>query len=509
MVNLGPMRCRRAVVPAVVLLAGAGLSTIPAPSQAASPQSRPQLGFRIDRTRHADGGWVGRYRIGRQLGYRTQPRKSNAESAYHAARRVSHLGGVSLAATERAAWVLSTYGRTQDRTTAAAVDVALYALLNGGKWRVGTTYTAHRTNPTGDGRFIRSYARIILRQSQHRHGPYRTSLTASRVPAGDQTTVTVRVRNKQGLGPVITGQQRGLAADVTYGGARTRTVYLNNHGVGRVFFRAAAGSTRITAAVHAVPDAALLVRRAHHTAASQVAVAGHHRTLRLRGHGLGVTTQSVTITNTSGSVLVGHPLQGSYRVTGLSGSETVDFAVYGPFGSSATSCTGSPLTTANATITSNGTRSLPPWSPTRTGYYAWHVAARGNSTTRPASACGSAYRTQKDTSTDQSRVGAFTVKVGHSFGPDITVSGFDRREEHTVDTRAYGPFGHRDNAKCTPYHLFRTLPTSIHGNDRWRKTTVVNHDRNAGYYVFQTTLRGGTFMRSSHSGCGNTIRVVK
>jgi hypothetical protein len=453
---------------------------------------------------------VGRYRVGRQRDYRTQPRKSNAESAYHHAHRVTHVPGGSRAATARSAWVLSTYGGTRDRTTAAAVDVAVNALLRRGKWRVGTAYTAHRTNPTGVGRLIRAYAKIIVRQSKHRHGPYRKTLKARRVPAGNQTTLTVRVQNKHGLGPVITSQQRGLAVHVTYPGAGTKTVRLNNHGVGRVYFRAAAGKTRITAALHTVPDGALFLRRPKNSAASQVAVAGHHHALRLRGHGLGVSTQTLTITNTSASVLVGHPLRGTYNVTGLTRRETVDYAVYGPFTAAATRCSGTALATAKATIRGNRTRSLPKWTPARTGYYAWQVAARGNSTTRPASVCGAAYLTQKNTSTKQSRVGVdHTVKVGHAFGPEVIVSGFDRPEVHTVYTRAYGPFQHKDRTRCTANRLFRTLRTSIRRHKRWNTSTVVNNRGNTGYYVFQTTLNAGTFMRSSQSRCDNTVHVTK
>jgi hypothetical protein len=506
-----PSKARRRLIASVsVLLVGVGLSAIPAPTQAAGPESRPDLGFRIARSVHADGAWVGRYRIGRQLVYRIQPRKSNAESAYHAVHRVSHQRGVRRAATERAAWILSTYGGTRDRTTAAAVDVAVHALLSRGKWRMGTTYTARRTNPTGLGRVIRAYARALLRQSKHRRGPYRTALTARRVSAGNQTTVTVKVHNRRGLGPVITGQQRGLAVDVTYPGAGTRTAYLNNHGVGRVYFRAAAGRTQIKAAVHTVPDVALFVRRPRDKAASRVAVAGHHRTLRLRGYGLGVSTQSLTITNASTSVIVGHPLQGTYSVTGLTGREILDYAVFGPFATSATSCAGNALSTASGTIGSNGTRALPHWSPGRTGYYAWRVRARGNSTTRAASACGTAYLTQRNTITRQSRIGtAHAVKVGHTFGLDVSVSGFDRSEVHTVSTRMYGPFVHKEKAHCTGHRLFRTLPSSVRDNRRWKVTTVVNNHGNTGYYVFQTAVRAGTFMRGSHSRCGNIMRVTK
>src|SRR4051794_7756908 len=504
-------RTRQTIAQAAVLLVGVGLVTVPAPTQAADARSRPEMGFRIGRAALADGSWVGRYRVGRQLGYRTQPRKSNAESAYHRAHRVGRVRGSGRPATKRSAWILSTYGRTSDRTTAAAVDVAVHALLSRGRWRVGTPYTTRRTNRTGEGRLIRSFARIMLRQSQHRRGDYRTTLTARRVPAGNQTTITVKVQNKHGLGPVITSQQRGLAVKVRYHGetARTRTVFLNNHGVGRVFFRAAAGRTRITAAVHTVPDVALLVRRPRHHAASHLAVAGHHRKLRLRVRGLAVSTQALSVTNRSASVIVGHALRATYAVTGLTGREAVNYAVFGPFTTAATSCNGTTRFTAKATISSNGIRSLPRWRPATTGYYAWRVVASGNSTTRSASTCGTAYLAQKNTSTTQSRVSVDrTVKVGHAFGPEITVSGFDRPEVHTVHTRVYGPFVHRGKARCSATHLLRTLPTGIRHNKRWQKTTVITLKRNTGYYVFRTTLGTGTFMRASRSGCGSAVRVI-
>ena len=83
-------RPRQAVALAAVLLTGVSLGSVPATAQAARPESRAELGFWIHHTPHADGNWVGRYRVGRQLAYRTQPRKSNVESTYHRAHRVTH-----------------------------------------------------------------------------------------------------------------------------------------------------------------------------------------------------------------------------------------------------------------------------------------------------------------------------------------------------------------------------------------------------------------------------------
>src|SRR3954452_3985860 len=97
-------RPRYAIAVAADLLASVGFSIVPLPTQAAAPEARRALGFRIDRTPHADGRWVGRSRIGAQRPYRTQPRKSNVESAYHARHRVAHVHGATLAATRRSAW---------------------------------------------------------------------------------------------------------------------------------------------------------------------------------------------------------------------------------------------------------------------------------------------------------------------------------------------------------------------------------------------------------------------
>ncbi len=69
-------RPRHVIALAAVLLTGAGLGTIPAPTQAAGTASRPELGFRIGRTVHADGTWVGRYQVGRQLATAPSPARA-------------------------------------------------------------------------------------------------------------------------------------------------------------------------------------------------------------------------------------------------------------------------------------------------------------------------------------------------------------------------------------------------------------------------------------------------
>ena len=375
---------------------------------------------------------------------------------------------------------------------------------------MGTAYTARRTNPTGEGRFIRAYAKAMLRQSKHRHGPYRTKLTVRRVPAGNQTTVTVRVQNQQGLGPVITRQQRGIAVDVTYAHARTRTVYLNNEGVGRVYFRAAAGKTLITAAAHTVPDAALLLRRPNNTAASQVAVADHHRTLRLRGYGLGVTTQSLTITNASAFVLVGHPLQGTYSVTGLSGAETVDYAVYGPFTSSATSCTGTAPLTARSHHQQQRHQLAAAMEPREDGLLRL-ARSRARELHHPAGECLRHRLPDPDQHRHQTIPGRcrIMVKVGHPSARTSSCPASTGQRRTPPPRGSTVPSCTRTRPDVPATTSSASCPPPSRTNKQWRKTTVVGSDSNTGYYVFQTTLDAGTFMRSSQSGCGTTIQVAK
>ena len=71
--------------------------------------------------------------------------------------------------------------------------------------------------------------------------------------------------------------------------------------------------------LHHLPGVAVRLRRPTNAAASRVAVAGHHRTVRRRVSGLGVSAQTVAITNTSRSVLVKRPLRSTYGVAGLTG----------------------------------------------------------------------------------------------------------------------------------------------------------------------------------------------
>lgn len=483
-----------------------GLTVTASPSQAATLSSH-NLGYGIHHTRYADGGFVGRYRVGKQKDFRIQPRKSAREAAYGQAHFTRHAAGASTGRSAQAAWILSTYGKTTDRTTAAAVDVAVYAKLHGHKWRVGTAYTQHRLRPTGHGKLIRSYATTILKQAAARRGPYTARLSATPVAAGNQTKVTVKVQNSKGLGPVVTSQQQGIAVVVSYPGQPSQTVYLNDAGVGVVYFTADAGSTTITATARRVPDSKMLVRKAYNPRASQIALAGHWHRQAFKGTGVGVTSQTVSENNAYGSVLVGKPLAGTYSVAGLSGSETVNFAVYGPFTSTSTSCSGTPLFTSATTVSADGTYPLPTYAAAKTGYYVWAVRAAGNAASLAASTCGTAYRTDKTTTTSQARYNSVaSVSPGHTMGPLVSVGGFDRTETHTLTLRVYGPFADKTKVTCSNSNkLIRTVSSSVSNNttDK-RMTTAVS---GTGYYVFQTTLANGTFMLGSRSSCGVVTRV--
>ncbi|GAB3868560.1 hypothetical protein GCM10028801_44690 [Nocardioides maradonensis] len=493
---------------ATMLVLGA-VAALEAGPASATALSKRALGYAIAKTQYADGGFVGRYVTGTRRGYRIEPHKSAAQSRYRAPVKVANLGGTKAptpAATSRAAWILSEYGKTKDRSTAAAVDVATYALLRGGRWKLGARYTIRRTNHTGHGSTVRSYARTLIRQATGHAGPYRATLTATTVAAGNQTAVRYKIVNAAGHAPTLSSWA-GLPVRFTYPGQTTQVVATNSAGVATAYFTAAAGTTTITAAAK-TPESHLLVAKPYNKSASALALVGRTYAARASTSGVGVTAQTVSEHNTAASTWTGRPLAGTYTVTGGTGTRTVDFAIYGPFDSTSVSCSGrTAVWTGTSTISADGTYALPTaWSPAKSGYYVWSVAVEANVSSTAASTCGAAYPARHATTTKQARHGTVTsVTTGARFGPDVTISGFDRTEAHSLATRVYGPFTDKTKAKCYSGKLLKTISRSVSGNGTYTQRTTVSK---TGWFIFASTLGNGPLIGGSTSSCGIPTRVT-
>ena len=142
---------RRFVVSAAVLAVAAATFVImvgSAPARAAYPVSR--IGFRIPDDGTASGAWLGSRTLGTRPVYLINPGRKLVRTRYAPVRSVKVL--TTPRATARAAWILSRYGNQRGadrRYYAAATDVALDALLVGGKYGLSGAATRRHLRQSG------------------------------------------------------------------------------------------------------------------------------------------------------------------------------------------------------------------------------------------------------------------------------------------------------------------------------------------------------------------------
>lgn len=103
---------------------------------------------------------------------------------------------------------------------------------------------------------------------------------------------------------------------------------------------------------------------------------------------------------------------------------------------------------------------------------------------------------------------AATVKVGKAFGPTVKVTGFDRKEAHTVSTTLHGPFEKREYATCQ-YVIKRAVNRTISGNTTSSPRFSIGSTKNVGWYVIRTKVSGTSLLTGHTSTCSGAYRVVK
>jgi hypothetical protein len=490
----------------------AALTTVTAELAAASTR---YAGYPIKSTRYADSSWIGARGLGDGIkAYRFDPRKRNIDSAYRAAHLVSDLGGTksgpTARRTARGAYVLSVYGARRDKIQAAGVDASVYHLLKGGAWLIGNSRGSKRIKQSGANRaYVRSYAKTMIADSAKYAGPYRRSLTATDTTAGSATKVAFTIKSAKGYG------MANLHVKFGYPGADPVTVYTDRHGQAIAYFTPqTAGSSTVNAAVAQVPEWRLVVRDPKRVRASRLAVAGVTRTLMSAATVTSTGAQAVSVANAKSSILTGQALGGTYTVAGGTGSRTVSSSVYGPFDDTATSCTSTPAFSSDSTIDADGTYPLPPYAPTKSGYYRWGILAAANPYSTEASACGPNVRVRKQAAIGQLRPDGrpVQVKVGQAFDLTVRISGFDRAETHTVTSILYGPYTSKDNVTCADSRR-------VSGHDQTRQVTgngdfnmpntVINSNANVGWYGWKSMLASGELILGDTSNCGVLYQVVK
>ncbi len=501
---------RRASIAAVVTALIASALLVVSSDTASAAKRGP--GYRIPSNGTAAGGWIGARTLNQKLIYQVDPSAKNRRTGYRSSDVIARLPGGSHASrrqTQRAAYVLSVYGTRNNDIQAAAVDATVLHLLAGGKWRVARQAGAKRIRAAGRSAYVKSYARTMLKISKKYAGPVKRSLTASRTTVGGTSRVVFTIRNaRRGTG------MAGLPVTFRYAGAAPFTSYTNSAGRATAYVAATTASGVVKATVGSVPEWRLHVRKAKKRKASPVAVAGAKVALTSKTRLIATGAQSVTVSNTTNVASTGQALTGRYSIAGGAGSRSVTRSLRGPFSTSSTSCTGGTAYTSTTTIADDGSWALPSFAPTKSGYYRWTVAAGGNDFSIAATGCGAPVRVRKQASVNQFRLDDDTndVSIDKKFQIGARVAGFDRVEAHTLTSRLYGPYKHKENVDCDPDRRVsgKTVTKSVSSNgDVTMPGAVIGSQANVGWYGWQTTLNNGVLITGDVSTCGVLFHVTE
>lgn len=344
-------------------------------------------GYKIHATRYADGAWMGSYRLtsNNNRGYRVDPRANTLDPSYGPITWVSNFSKTTgVTKTAQAAYVLSAYGTTTDSALAAGVNVAELALLHGGQWRLGQTYTTNRIHQTPWPSYVTSDAKTLLANAARYAGPYKVSTSATTTAAGSSSTVTYKILSASGhalpkaVNVTLRSNGHTITASTNASGIATLSVPTN-----------APGPQTYTATVSGLAATRLAIVKPKAKGASRLAIAGKPTTVTAGGTVTVTTTQAAAFNNGAAQRSAGQSLSGTATLTGGYGPRSLTFALYRS-SSSTTGCTGTPIATHVQTVNGAGTVGSPVETSTSVGYYRWDVTVTNNTwTTNTANVCGS------------------------------------------------------------------------------------------------------------------------
>lgn len=227
-------------------------------------------------SRHAWGGWIGSWvTADGQTVYHLDPDKHSGRARFRKPVRTAqlHYGAraVDPAKQAQAAWILARYGAVQVQAQAAAVELAVDALLRGGKFALAGKVTKKRLarldGPTR-GNLLRLAGQMIS-AAQQQLGPYTVHLSKAGAASSSAVPVTVSVTSATGAPLARAPISVRTSGGVTLSGATGSTGAPVSFSV-----PLASGPVTQIAATAGVPDNALQVRNPTRHRLSRAAVAG-------------------------------------------------------------------------------------------------------------------------------------------------------------------------------------------------------------------------------------------
>ena len=489
-----------------LLLVAAGLLAVDQRSADATPvaasyavdKAHRWTGYRIARNGHADGGWMGGYKIGDTPIFVVTPTRDPNRGGYEPTQVVANLDqsrGASRRATARAAWVLSKYGGYRDARQAAAVDAVVYHLLVGGRWRIDHHRGAARIRQSGDPATVRSYARIMLEQSRKFAGIYRVTVTATSADVGGTIMATVNVTARHDR------PAAGLPVAMSAPGAATVHAVTGDDGRAVAQFPATQqGWQDVTASVGQVPEHRLHLRRPVKRDQAAAAEGGVRRTVdasvltAVRG------PQTMSLQATPDTLVVGGQAAVTAAIAGDDSPRAATAALHGPFPSaSAAVCSGTPVGTTTTTVTGDGSYGLPALAPSAGGFYAWRVVVDGTATSIPVSACGAVTKVRAPTTT--TTLSKPTATLGENVAVQMTLSGLPFQGSVHGTVTLYGPYAspaERQQMQCG--RIAQEAPfLRTQGNGTFPSPSISVME--SGYYAWGASISSGDLWLGSSSPC--------
>lgn len=471
----------------VVVLA---LATGPAPAPALSGHRTadvPRTGYRIPADGTAAGGWIGSRGLGRAVVYRIDPGRRPTVVRFRPARWRTVLAGsgprpVTRLATRRAAWLLSKYGTYPSPAQSAAVEVALDALLHGGRYAVTGAGTRHRLHRTGAATSILGLARYMLGHSRQLAGPYRTAVSGGGAVVGEATGFTVTVTARRTGAPVP-----HLPVSLTVAG-RTRTGTTNDAGAvqTRLTFPAA-GPRLLRVVVARLPSDRLLVRFPARGHGSRVVVAGRKGSRRLRVP-VAVRARPTLAVEAPATGRLPDPVPGVLRVgAGYPSPRRALVTLHGPFAAATDATCATAGTAAGTTrVTGDAVYGVPTLHAPAAGYYRWSARLAADEFNLAAWACGPPLllRAVPTLSVTGS---ATRIDIGGRVRATVRAAGLVPGYADLVRVRLVGPYRTRAAARCDPGRVVRRRQVPVAAPGGHGTTSRVRVAR-PGFYAWQAVL---------------------
>lgn len=387
----------RGIAAALVLVLTVGLATLGGSAAARSGTAdQPWVGYRIDKNKYAWSGWIGARTLadGRKV-YRVDPTRTRTTSRFEApvwrARfNASGRKRVTRGQTACAALLLGKYGTRRDRLQLAGVDLAIYHLLHGGKFRYDGDGTVRRTDQREDGPLIRAYAQNLVQDYCDLAGPYEVRLTSSAtaVDVGDTITYTVRVRSRAdvamaGIPLTVTTARGELTLETDDQGSATFTTTPSR-----------SGPSTVSVVTHRLPHTKVRVFQPRRDGASRVVQAGlkqksgYPRTSTVPVKGL----PRLDLGALDDPVRVGEEFRSRFRLSdNYPVRRTATVRLYGPFRSrdNADCIADKRVRGDERSVEDSGWYDARRMSVRRSGIYVWRVRVEGDPLyNEPVERCG-------------------------------------------------------------------------------------------------------------------------